>query len=107
VITVKLDRIDRKGQSMIGTITAVITAMVVISIGVIISEELITSQYDNFGVNVTNPSQAQQGAAGDVDLQGGFNATRDMIGSGFTVLPVLLIVLAAIPVIDAVLYLGR
>lgn len=89
--------------NMVGAVTGLITVMIVIVIGVILSNELMESQYESFGINASDPTQATS----SVDLQGGFNTTRDMGASGFSILPVVIIILAAIPVVGAVLILGR
>lgn len=92
-----------KGQmNMVPAIVSVIVALIAISLAVIISNELITSQYSNFGINVSDPTDASS----DVELQGGFNATRSLTGAGLTILPVVILILAALPVILAVFLLG-
>lgn len=82
-----------KGVSMIGAVTAVIVAIVAISIGIIIAQELV----DAFDTDL----------AASADFSGGWNSTKDMTASGFNILPVVIIILAAVPVIGAVLLLGR
>lgn len=94
---------DRKGTNMVGSVTAIVTVMIVISIGVILADELMTSQYSSFGINTSDPTQA----ISSVDLQGGFNTTRDMAAAGFGIVPVVIIIMAAIPVLGAVFLLGR
>lgn len=86
--------IGKKGQlNMIGTVVAVIIAVVAIAIGLIISSEL-------FGAFDTDLSS-------DADFGSAWNSTKTMTTSGFGLLPVVIIITAAVAVIGAVLYLGR
>lgn len=84
---------DKKGQiNMIGTVVAVIIAVVAIAIGIIISSELIGA----FDTDL----------AADADFGTSWNSTKDMTAAGFNILPVVIIITASVAVIGAVLVLG-
>jgi len=86
--------IGKKGQmNMIGTVVAVIIAVVAIAIGLIISSELIGAFDDDL--------------KSDADFSSAWNGTKDMTTAGFGLLPVVIIITAAVAVIGAVMYLGR
>lgn len=84
---------SKKGQiNMIGTVVAVIIAVVAVAIGIIISSELIGA----FDTDLED----------DADFSGSWNSTKDMTSAGFNVLPVVIIITASVAVIGAVLVLG-
>lgn len=78
-------------KGIVGTVTTVIVAAVAIVIGAIIVAEL----FD--GIDVS---------AYSTDAQTAINNTEDMAWAAFTILPVAIIVFAAVAVISAVLILG-
>jgi len=86
-----IKRLKDKGQSILGTVIAVVVGAVAIVIGAIIMAEL----FD--GITITGYSLAAQEA---------INGTANMTWTAFTILPIAILVLAAVAVIAAVLILA-
>jgi len=86
-----IKKLKNRGQSILGTVIAVVVGAVAIVIGAIIMAEL----FD--GITVTEYSIAAQDA---------INTTSDMTWTAFTILPIAILVLAAVAVIAAVLILA-
>ena len=80
----------RKGQGTLDTVIAVVVGSVGIIIGMIIVAELFDS------ITATDYS---------ADMQGAWNTTTDMTWTAFGILPIVLLVMAAVAVIAAVLVL--
>lgn len=89
----KLKRLGRKGQGTLDTVIAVVVGAVGIIVGLIIVAELFDS------ITATDYS---------ADMQKAYNTTTDMTWTAFGILPIVLLVMAAVAVIAAVLVLrGR
>ena len=86
-----LKRLTNKGQSILGTVVAVVVGAVAIVIGAIIMAELFDS------ITFTDYS---------ADAEAALNTTQDMTWTAFTILPIAILVLAAVAVIAAVLILA-
>ena len=93
IALLSLMAMGRKGQGTLDTVIAVVVGAVGIVIGLIIVAELFDS------ITATDYS---------ADMQGAWNTTTDMTWTAFGILPIVLLVMAAVAVIAAVLVLrGR
>lgn len=88
-----MKKLGRKGQGTLDTVISVVVGAVGIIVGAIIVAELFDS------IDFTDYS---------TDAQGALNNTQNMTWTAFDILPIVLLVLAAVAVIAAVLILrGR
>jgi len=93
LMLLSLMSLGKKGQGTLDTVIAVVVGAVGIVIGIIIIAELFDS------ITATDYS---------ADMQGAWNTTTDMTWTAFGILPIVLLVMAAVAVIAAVLVLrGR
>ena len=93
LMLLSLMSLGKKGQGTLDTVIAVVVGAVGIIIGLIIVAELFDS------ITETDYS---------VEMQSAYNTTEDMTFTAFGILPIVLLVMAAVAVIAAVLVLrGR
>ncbi len=89
--TTKMKMLNRKGMAVLPIVVAVLIAAVAIYVGVIVFSKLDTS------ITKTDYS---------VDAQKAMNTTASLTWTSFGILPLVILILAAVAVIGAVMLLG-
>lgn len=88
----QLKKLDRKGDFIVGSVTVLLVIIASLIVGLIVVQNFVSAM----------DSDLNSG-----DFSGGWNNTKTMANSGFNIMPVVILIAAAIPVIAAVLMLGR